>query len=193
MLLRVFKTREPDLMVQMFNSYVRSRLEYCSLVWNPWKKEDIDKLERVQKNFTGKIEGLEKLNYHQRLEKLDMYSMERRRERYLIINAWQQIENVKENILKLETGNHGNPEEGTLGRRRCIKSQTIPTTLNNGSRTMMLNSTTRQMERLFNALSYKLQTVTGVKTDIFKRKLDKWLKSITGTPRMDDYGASFGV
>ena len=43
MLLRHFKTREPEPMTTMFNSYVRSRLEYCSLVWNPWKKEDIDK------------------------------------------------------------------------------------------------------------------------------------------------------
>ena len=84
MLLRHFKTRKPELMTKMFNSYVRSRLEYCSLVWNPWKKEDIDKLERVQKNFTSKIEGLEKLNYHQRLKRLKMYSMERRRERYMV-------------------------------------------------------------------------------------------------------------
>ena len=42
MLLRVLKTRKSKLMIKMFNSYVRSRLEYCSLVWNPWKKEDID-------------------------------------------------------------------------------------------------------------------------------------------------------
>ena len=59
MLLGVFKTREPELMIKVFNSYLRSRLEYCSLVWNPWKKEDIDQLERVQKNFLSNIEGLE--------------------------------------------------------------------------------------------------------------------------------------
>ena len=47
----MFKTREPELMIKMFNSYVRSRLEYCSWGWNPWKKEDIDKFERVQKKF----------------------------------------------------------------------------------------------------------------------------------------------
>ena len=41
-----------------------------------------------------------------------MYSMEKRRDRLLIINAWQQIENVEENILTLETGNNGDPEEG---------------------------------------------------------------------------------
>ena len=29
----------------------------------------------------------------------------------MIINAWQQIENVEENILTLETGNNGDPEK----------------------------------------------------------------------------------
>jgi hypothetical protein len=49
------------------------------------------------------------------------------------------------------------------------------------------------MERLFNALPYKLQTVTGVKTETFKRKLDEWLRTIPDTPRIDDYGASVDV
>ena len=162
---RKFNTTEPNLMIKLFNSYVRSRLEYCSLVWNPWKKEEIDKIERVQKNFTSKIEGIEKLNYHQRLKRLRMYSMERRRERYLIINAWQQIEKEKENILKLETGNNGDPEEGKMGRR-CIKSRAIPTTLSGGDRTAIHNSTARQMERLLNALPYKLNSDGGQNRDI---------------------------
>ena len=75
------------------------------------------KSKELKKKIISKIEGIEKLNYHQRLKRLRMYSMERRRERYLIINAWQQIEKEKENILKLETGNNGDPEEGTMGRR----------------------------------------------------------------------------
>merc|ERR1712002_332711 len=49
MLLRHFKTREPELMTKMFNSYIRSRLEYSSLVWNPWKKEDIDNSREFKK------------------------------------------------------------------------------------------------------------------------------------------------
>ena len=122
-----------------------------------------------------------------------MYSLERRRERYLIINAWQQIEDEKKNILKLETGNSGDQEEETIGRRRCLKSRAIPTKLSSGRRTMIHNSTARQMERLFNALPYRLQTVTNVKTDTFKEKLDKWLKTVPDTPRIDDYGASVGV
>ena len=51
---------------------------------------------------------------------------------------------------------------------------------------MIHNSAASQMERLFNALPYKLQTVTGVKTETFKRKLDEWLRMILDTPRIDD-------
>ena len=91
--------------------------------------------------------------------------------------------------MKLETGNNGDPEVRTMGRRRCIKSRAIPTTLSGGSRTAIHNSTARQMERLFNVLPYKLQTVTGVKTETFKRKLDEWLSTIPDTPRIDDYGS----
>merc|ERR1712240_700596 len=78
------------------------------------KKEEIDKIERIQRNFTIKIKGLEENNYHERLRILKLYSLERRRERFLIISAWQQIEGKKENVLKLETGK--------VGRRHCLKS-----------------------------------------------------------------------
>ena len=62
-----------------------------------------------------------------------------------------------------------------------------------GDRTAIHNSTARQTERLFNALTYKIQTVTEVKTETFKRKLDVWLRTIPDTPRIDDYEASVGV
>ena len=86
-ILRTFSTRQEGPMIRMFNSYIKSKLEYCSLVWSPWHQKEINKLERIQKKITSKIEGLEQLDHHQRLKKLNLYSLERR-ERYLIINAW---------------------------------------------------------------------------------------------------------
>ena len=52
LLLRIFDTRDPVLM-KMFNAYIRSKIEYCSLIWSPWKKEAFDKLEKKQKNYTS--------------------------------------------------------------------------------------------------------------------------------------------
>ena len=181
-LLRNFETREAGPMMQMFNSYIRSKLDYCSLVWNPHKREEIDKIEGVQRNFTSKIKGLEQLDYHGRLKKLGLYSLERRRERFLIINAWQQLEGEKENVLKLKTGKEG--------RRRCLRSATIPTTLDSRYRTIIQNSTSRTMERLYNSLPHKLQNIRNVRTDTFKTHLDRWLRSVPDTPRIGNYGAS---
>ena len=65
--------------------------------------------------------------------------------------------------------------------------------LNGSNRTMIHYSTARQMERLFNALPYRIQKITGVKTDTFKKKLDEWLRDIPDTPKIDDYGASVGA
>ena len=178
----MFKTTEAETMLKMFNSFIRSKLDYCSIIWNPDKKEEIDKIERIQKNFTSKIKGLEEKNYHERLRILKLYSLERRRERFLIINAWQQIEGKKENVLKLETGK--------VGRRRCLKSSIIPTNINDKYRTIIQNSTARQMERLFNALPYELQNIMNVETDMFKKHLDDWLRTIPDTPKIDSYGAS---
>ena len=46
------------------------------------------------------------------------------------------------------------------------------------------------MERLFNAIPYTLQCISGVSPDTFKGHLDKWLRTIPDTPKIDNYGAS---
>ena len=78
LLARSFITRKATPMLEMFNSYIRSKIEYCNLIWNIQKKEDINKLERIQKNFTSKIVGLEEMDYHERVKKLGLYRLKRR-------------------------------------------------------------------------------------------------------------------
>merc|ERR1712240_115167 len=51
-------------MMKTFNSFIRSNLEYFCLIWNPVKKEDIDKIERIQRSFTAKIRGIEEMDNH---------------------------------------------------------------------------------------------------------------------------------
>ena len=88
--------------MNLYKSHMRSKAEYCCIVWSPTHKKDISRLERIQKGFTKRIEGLEGKNYHQRLKYLNLYSMERRRERYMIINTWQQIEDPEKKIMGFE-------------------------------------------------------------------------------------------
>ncbi|CAL4151021.1 unnamed protein product [Meganyctiphanes norvegica] len=131
--------------------------------------------------------GLDQLDYHQRLKKLNLYSLERRRERYLIINAWQQIEGLTENVLGLKARR--------LGRSRRIVSAKIPIGINGKrikerDRTLIHNSTARKSERLFNVLPQSIRNITKTTTETFKRHLDKWLSSIPDTPKIDGYGAN---
>lgn len=81
MLLRTFSIRERDPMLKMFNTYIKSKLDYCCVVWSPVRQKWIYELGKIQKSFTSKLKGIEDLDYHERLRKLNMYSLERRRER----------------------------------------------------------------------------------------------------------------
>ena len=50
---------------------------------------------------------MEHLDYHEQLKELKLYSLERRRDKYFIIYGWQQLEGLKENVLKLKSSWNG--------------------------------------------------------------------------------------
>ena len=92
--LRTFISRDVATMMLLYKSYVRSHLEYCCPLWSPHMQCEIIKLEAVQRSFTAKIQGLGNLNYWERLRRLSMYSLQRRRERYTIILVWKIYNNL---------------------------------------------------------------------------------------------------
>ena len=103
--LRTFSTRDRDPMVTMWNSQVRSILDYCSPLWSPRPKDlgNIDLIENTQRAFTRSIDGMEGLDYAQRLKKLSMYSVQRRHERYRIIYIYK----IKEGLVPNVSESHG--------------------------------------------------------------------------------------
>jgi len=61
LILKCFLSRDANRLVRAFTTYVRPRLEYCSVVWNPVLKKDIENLEKVQRRFTKRLTGLQHL------------------------------------------------------------------------------------------------------------------------------------
>ena len=184
MLFRTFSTRDKEPMIKMFNTYIKSKLEYCCTVWSPIQQTYINEIEKIQKTFTSKINGMEGLDYHERLKKLDMYSLERRRDRYYIIYGWQQLEGIQENILNLK--------QSWIGTSRRIVSRRIPyqvdgRRLKRADITKIHNCPARRIERVFNSIPPKLRNLTGTKTETFKRHLDNWLKEVPDLPRIGKY------
>lgn len=66
----------------LYYSYIRSIIEYCAPVWNPYYQNHIDSIERIQKKFTRMI--FRKFHYpyesyNMRLKRLELISLEDRR------------------------------------------------------------------------------------------------------------------
>ena len=58
--MRTFKTRSQHTMKVLWNSLIQSRLDYCSQMWSPCLQSEIAKVEKVQRTFTKRIEGMDK-------------------------------------------------------------------------------------------------------------------------------------
>ncbi|MCP4255418.1 MAG: hypothetical protein GY775_18840 [Candidatus Scalindua sp.] len=89
------------------------------------------------------------MNCHERLKKLNMYSLERRRERYMIIYGWQQLEGIKENILRLETRWRG---RGRMIMPKKIRYAANGKLLSVKERGQIFNSPAGKVQRLFNCI-----------------------------------------
>ena len=89
MIKRNIKCKNAAIIMSLYKILVRSRLEYCIQAWYPYHK-DIEVLERVQKRATM-VYGYGDLNYKDRLSLLELPSLEERRVRGDLIEAFKLL------------------------------------------------------------------------------------------------------
>jgi ribonuclease P/MRP protein subunit RPP40 len=77
LLRKTFKNWTPSI----FKSLYRPHLEYAAPAWSPYLKKDIQALENVQRRATKQVKQLKNLSYEERLEKLNLPTLEERRTR----------------------------------------------------------------------------------------------------------------
>ena len=56
----------------LFKALVSPHREYASSVWSPYKKKDIEAIERVQKRATKMLPKMQDILYEQNLKKLKL-------------------------------------------------------------------------------------------------------------------------
>ena len=99
-ILRTFKTRDVGTMLTLLKSLLVSKLEYACIVWAPTDKKMLRILENIQRSFTSRINIFNeydtdlgrvicKVDYWKRLKALKIFSLERRRERYLLLYIYK--------------------------------------------------------------------------------------------------------
>jgi len=70
--------RDKDTILRLYKSLVRPQLEYCIQVWSPYRKQDMEKLKKVQRRTTKMIQGYKDLSYKERLIRCGLTTLEKR-------------------------------------------------------------------------------------------------------------------
>ena len=83
MIKRNIKSKDAAIIMMLYKSLVRPRLEYCKQAWSPYHKKDIEVLERLQKRARKIVYGYGDLNYKDRLSLAELPSLEERRVRLI--------------------------------------------------------------------------------------------------------------
>ena len=176
-ILRTISDRSRDIMLVLYKSFVRSQLEYSSSLWSPYLIKDITAIEGIQRSFTNRIDGMQNLNYNERLKELHLYSLQRRRERYIILQMWKIYKEMTPNDVGLQF--YSTIRKGFKCRRPLHKSR------QRHLNTLRFHSFTSLGPALFNLLPVSVKEASTLST--FKTRLDRFLKKFPDTPPTRGY------
>ncbi|MPC58121.1 hypothetical protein E2C01_052116 [Portunus trituberculatus] len=113
------------------------------------------------------------MDYWEQLHHLSLYSLQRSRDRCLVIYVWKTLEKLVPDV-GFQVNHH--PRKGQL----CYIRRTQATTYKVA--TVVYHSFTRNGAHLFNAVPKAIREMTGVFNDSFKHQLDRWLASVNDKP-----------
>ena len=123
-------------------------IDYCSQLWTPIETGEIEKIEKLQKDFFRNIFQLKEMNYWECLEYMKINSLQRRAERYRILYTWTILEGKVPNPgIKTIQGS----EDTRLGRRFPVPKKTGK---------LRAQSFHENGPKLFNALPRNLRNIT---------------------------------
>ena len=176
--LSVFGDRSQRTMLCLFKSFVRSNLEYCCPLWNPWKITDINTLESVQRSFTKRILGCTDLNYFLRLKKLRLLSLQRRRERYIIIYMYKLLNGLVPNDMCVQF--YDTQRRGIRARIPSLKPKATSKVQSRYDASFAVVG-----PKLWNVIPSRLTSVIGLGK--FKTSLEAFISNIPDEPPIFGY------
>ena len=153
------------LIIPLYKAIVRPHLEYCIQAWRPYRKKDIDTLERIQRRATKMIPELRDLSYEERLKECGLTTLETRRLRgdqievFKILNGCENIDRNMFFSLKKDSRTRGH--EVKLVKDQCRLD-------------IRKNSFSQRTINEWNKLSTDCVTASSV--NMFKNKVDTYLR-----------------
>jgi hypothetical protein len=98
-ILKSVKSKNIWVLIKLFKTYVRPKVEYSTSVWSPNLLGNIKKIERVQKFFTKQAcirSNIPNTSYQDRLLKLDLKSLEYRRINFDLLLIYKIINGLSD-------------------------------------------------------------------------------------------------
>ena len=164
-ILKVFRTKNIWTLVKLFNTYIRPKLEYCTPVWSPYLVKDINSIEKVQRNFTKVIcrrSNISFTSYQDRLDKLNMLSLEDRRIRYDLILMFKILNGLSDLSFNSFFELKSSPYPIRNGSIKIVPLKTFKSNL-------WLNSFFVRAPKYYNKLPIEITSTKSL--SIFKSKL----------------------
>jgi len=96
---RNFRDIKQDAFIMLYKSLVRSHLEYANSVWSPYRIQDIEALEKVQKRATKLITSFKHKSYEERLRILNLPTLKFRRIRGDMIEVFKIITGKYDSLI----------------------------------------------------------------------------------------------
>ena len=94
MMNRTIVYKNKDTLLRLYKTFVRPLLEYCSSAWSPHYVKDKQLLEKAQHRFTRMVPGLARMEYHDRLRVLNIWSLEERRNRADLLETFKVVKGL---------------------------------------------------------------------------------------------------
>ncbi len=159
-----FSYMDTNMMKKIITSMIRPKIEYAAVIWSPYKKKDIRKLERIQRAATKMVPELRDCTYEERLKEMGLPTLENRRERgdlitmYKIVNHMEKIDRQDLVTLKEAGGRETRGHSRKIRKSQCLRN-------------IKRFSFPHRTVDTWNGLSEEIVTADNV--HIFKDKLDK--------------------
>ena len=170
---RSFLNKSISFRRKMWRVYIESSMDYGSQIWTPINQGQLNKLEGVLKLFSSFTDGMDGLNFWQRLEKMKLSSVQRRHERYRIFYIWK--------IVKGIIPNFGISWNSNSRRGRMISIPKVNSKIPASAISLREQSLSVHGGKLYNLLPRHIRDFEGSREN-FKILLDEFLQSIPDQP-----------
>ena len=186
---RCFHYRTESILVPLYKTFVRPKLEYAVSVWCPWLRKDEEVLEKVQRRFVKMLSDAKGDTYEERLRSAGLTTLSERRLRGDMIETFKTMRGInrvnRDEWFSVQVEEEHRPtRSNTVIVADRIERRRELIVVERANLEVRRNFFSVRVERVWNKLPEAVKeqrTVNG-----FKNQYDRWRKENLQTTDAED-------